>query len=88
MKSKLQAFPPGVASKLKTYVYRLIDPRNGETFYVGRGQGDRVFQHIQEQVDGDELGTSSSGFWKSTMPASKWHTSSIDMGWTTRQPSR
>jgi len=30
---------------LKWYVYRLIDPRNGETFYVGKGQGDRVFQH-------------------------------------------
>jgi hypothetical protein len=26
-------------------VYRLIDPRNGETFYVGKGRRDRVFQH-------------------------------------------
>jgi hypothetical protein len=23
-------FPPGVAGRLRTYVYRLIDPRNGE----------------------------------------------------------
>lgn len=38
-------FPSEVADKLKHYVYRLIDPRNGETFYVGEGQGDRVFQH-------------------------------------------
>jgi len=45
-----ESFPPGVATKLKTYVYRLIDPRNGETFYVGKGQGDRVFPHIRAQV--------------------------------------
>jgi len=50
-----ESFPPGVATKLKTYVYRLIDPRNGETFYVGKGQGDRVFSHIRAQVKGDEL---------------------------------
>ena len=39
-------FPIAVASKLKTYVYRLIDPRNGETFYVGKGKGNRVFAHV------------------------------------------
>ncbi len=39
------------------YVYRLIDPRNGETFYVGKGQGNRVFAHIgaEQSLDGDEL---------------------------------
>ena len=36
-------FPTGVAEQLKWYVYRLIDPRNGETFYVGKGQGNRGF---------------------------------------------
>ncbi|MGV9008249.1 LEM-3-like GIY-YIG domain-containing protein [Brevundimonas sp.] len=39
------SFPIGVSENLKVYVYRLIDPRNGETFYVGKGRGDRVFQH-------------------------------------------
>ncbi len=52
------AFPPEVARELRTYVYRLIDPRNGETFYVGKGRGNRVFAHIraeQAELDGDEL---------------------------------
>lgn len=43
-------FPPEVAKKLNWYVYRLIDPRNGETFYVGKGQGDRVFAHVKGLV--------------------------------------
>jgi len=41
------SFPPEVADRLKWYVYRLVDPRNGETFYVGKGKGDRVFQHVK-----------------------------------------
>ena len=41
------SFPSGVADQLKWYVYRLIDPRNGETFYVGKGQGNRVFDHAK-----------------------------------------
>ena len=39
------SFPQEVIEQLKHYVYRLIDPRNGETFYVGKGQGNRVFGH-------------------------------------------
>lgn len=38
-------FSEVVAKKLACYVYRLIDPRTGITFYVGRGQGKRVFSH-------------------------------------------
>jgi hypothetical protein len=40
-------FSAEVARRIGHYVYRLIDPRNGETFYVGRGEGDRVFQHAR-----------------------------------------
>jgi hypothetical protein len=54
MTEDVSAFPPGVAEQLNTYVYRLIDPRNGETFYVGKGQGNRLFAHIREQVPQDD----------------------------------
>lgn len=52
-----ELFPPDVVPKLKTYVYRLIDPRNGETFYVGKGRGNRVFAHVHDEqsLDGDDL---------------------------------
>lgn len=51
------SFPENVARQLKTYVYRLIDPRNGETFYVGKGKGNRVFTHIraEDNLEGDDL---------------------------------
>lgn len=40
-------FPQEVIEKLKWYVYRLVDPRNGETFYVGKGKNNRVFNHVK-----------------------------------------
>ncbi len=38
------------------YVYILIDPRNEQIFYVGKGQEDRLFQHEKEAERAD-LGT-------------------------------
>ncbi len=52
----LHSFPAGVAKQLKKYVYRLIDPRNGETFYVGKGQGNRIFAHCRAEIKDDETG--------------------------------
>lgn len=51
-------FPPEVIKKLKNYVYRLINPLNGETFYIGRGVGNRVFAHIRDELgsDSDDIG--------------------------------
>ena len=50
----MQSFQPEVIDKLRTYVYRLIDPRNGETFYVGKGKGNRVFAHVRAEIDTDD----------------------------------
>lgn len=45
------AFPESVIEPLGCYVYRLIDPRDGKTFYVGKGRGNRIFQHVAEATD-------------------------------------
>lgn len=43
-------FTPEVIEQLQYYVYRLIDPRNGQTFYVGKGKGNRVFAHVNDAL--------------------------------------
>jgi len=44
-------FSANVQARLSFYVYRLIDPRNGETFYVGKGKGNRVFEHVLDKLE-------------------------------------
>lgn len=53
----LAKFSDEVASKLGYYVYRLIDPRYGETFYIGKGKGNRVFSHVRDETgnESDDL---------------------------------
>ena len=47
---KINNFSLPVIKKLNYYVYRLIDPRNGNTFYVGKGKGNRVFAHVADAL--------------------------------------
>ncbi len=42
----MDGFAPATAGALKSYVYALVDPRSGRAFYVGRGRGDRCFDHV------------------------------------------
>lgn len=51
------SFLPGVAEKLGYYVYALRDPE-GRIFYVGKGKGDRVYQHaaLARKVEGETAG--------------------------------
>lgn len=46
----LNEFPKEIHKELGFYVYRLVDPRNGETFYVGKGKGNRVFHHVAAEL--------------------------------------
>jgi len=47
----MEKFSKEVCEKIQTYVYRLIDPRNGQTFYVGKGKNNRVFAHANDALD-------------------------------------
>ncbi len=46
-------FTDEVSTALGFYVYRLIDPRSGFTFYVGKGKANRVFQHARGAIAGE-----------------------------------
>jgi uncharacterized protein len=48
-------FTQEIIQHLGYYVYRLIDPRNGETFYVGKGVANRVFQHAKGEVEANDV---------------------------------
>lgn len=47
---ELKRFSPEVIKQLGCYVYRLIDPRDGQTFYVGKGKGNRIFAHVYDAL--------------------------------------
>ena len=47
---QINKFSEEVEKELKYYVYRLIDPRNGQTFYVGKGKNNRVFAHVNQAL--------------------------------------
>jgi len=45
----MNSFSETVKHILKYYIYALVDPRNNEVFYIGKGCNDRVFQHEKEE---------------------------------------
>ncbi|MBD5248406.1 MAG: endonuclease [Barnesiella sp.] len=48
-----KSFKQSVIEGLKCYVYALVDPRNNQIFYVGKGTGNRVYQHAQAALADD-----------------------------------
>jgi len=49
-------FDERTKENLKYYVYLLIDPEKNEPFYVGKGKDNRVFAHINQEIDDEEDG--------------------------------
>jgi hypothetical protein len=48
---------PEVAAVLKCYVYVYTDPRTGRPFYVGKGQGNRIFAHLDDRAETEKTAT-------------------------------
>lgn len=46
-------FPQSVIERMGSYVYFLRDPRTGEVFYIGKGRGNRIFDHLSGATDSD-----------------------------------
>jgi hypothetical protein len=44
-------FPPEIIKELKNYVYIYRDPDTSVIFYIGRGQGNRAFSHINDSSE-------------------------------------
>ena len=47
-------FKQSVIEALKYYVYCLVDPRDHKIFYIGKGKGNRVFQHAADALKNED----------------------------------
>lgn len=55
----LDEFPAYIHDDLAYYIYRLIDPRDGMTFYVGKGAKNRVFDHMKGVITSEVCGNAT-----------------------------
>lgn len=49
--SKTNMFNQQTIESLAYYVYALVDPRDNRIFYIGKGKGNRVFQHAKDSLN-------------------------------------
>ncbi len=46
--------------RLGVYVYALVDPTDGRPFYIGKGRGNRVFQHVWSAMGAKPMDSSEN----------------------------
>jgi hypothetical protein len=51
---------PEISAVLKSYVYVYTDPRDGRPFYIGKGQGNRLFAHLDDTAETEKTDTISA----------------------------
>ena len=47
----MRIFAEEICRKLRHYVYLYIDPASGDVFYVGKGKGNRAFDHLDDRSE-------------------------------------
>lgn len=47
--------PDEVGDVFKSYVYVYIDPRDEQPFYIGKGRGNRLFSHLDDQAESEKV---------------------------------
>jgi hypothetical protein len=50
-------FDEKTQQELKAYVYMLLDPRDDKAFYVGKGNNNRVFEHMNRAITDSDTST-------------------------------
>lgn len=48
-------FSPEIIEEIKSYVYLYSDPDTEEIFYIGKGQGNRCFEHLEEKSESTKV---------------------------------
>ena len=56
-KTHTDMFDQKTITSLGYYVYMLVAPRNKQPFYVGKGKGNRVFQHVEDAKNNPGIST-------------------------------
>lgn len=51
----MNQFSKSVIDKIKNYVYIYSDPITNEIFYVGKGKGNRVFDHLKDKKECEKV---------------------------------
>ncbi len=50
----MKRFSAKTVEELRYYVYLYIDPRDGQPFYIGKGQSNRAFAHLSAKGDSEK----------------------------------